>query len=113
MKVIIDQIGRTVVGEVDAETTKVLSLIDPVIIHVQPGPDGKLQVQTIPYIFVEFVDKDNRDKNVWHFNKSQIVLSDVVLDEKIASAAANINKVMQEQPDTPGDEANTVKLFDE
>lgn len=117
MKVIIDQIGRTVVGvEAEGSTDNVLALTDPVILHVQPDPQsGKLQVQTIPLIFVEFIDKGSRDSNIWRFNRSQITESDIVLDEKIAEAARNINKVSKEQASKTEEDPtdNVVKLFDE
>ena len=60
IKTIIDHIGRTVVGSVVKEDTKTITLFNPVIIHVQPDPQsGQLQVQSFPYIFMEFLkDKD-------------------------------------------------------
>lgn len=112
IKTIIDHIGRTVVGEEivtgDSET---ITLNNPVIIHVQPNPQtGQLQVQSFPYIFMEFLTPESRDKNHWTFNKSHIVLSEVQLDEKIILQYKNIN-VPQVQ--APQGEPEVIKLFDE
>ena len=62
---IVDQCGRTVVGVETGSTAKTLTLNNPVIVHVQPDPqNGQLQVQTFPYLFMEFIDGD-KTKNDW------------------------------------------------
>jgi len=111
---IIDQIGRTVVGVLVKEDTKILTLNNPVIIHVQPDPQsGQLQVQSFPYIFMEFL-KD-KDKNNWTFTKSTICTSDVELDDRIITQYNNINNPsppIQSQPGA-GEEPEVIKLFDD
>ena len=111
---IIDQIGRTVVGVLVKEDTKILTLNNPVIIHVQPDPQsGQLQVQSFPYIFMEFL-KD-KDKNNWTFTKSTICTSDVELDDRIITQYNNINNPsppIQSQP-AAGEEPEVIKLFDD
>ena len=90
IKTIIDHIGRTVVGRVTGETKDDVTLFNPVIIHVQPDQQsGQLQVQSFPYIFMEFL-KD-KDKNNWTFSKTSISTSDVELDERIIQQYENIN----------------------
>jgi hypothetical protein len=90
IKTIVDHIGRTVVGKVEKETKDSITLFNPVIIHVQPDQaTGQLQVQSFPYIFMEFL-KD-KDKNNWTFAKSSISVSDVELDERIITQYENIN----------------------
>ena len=105
---IIDQIGRTVIGGKKEETDSTLTLTNPVIIHVQPDPQsGQLQVQSFPYIFMEFIKGDEKENN-WVFYKSSIAVSDVELDDKIILQYNNINKpaaAAQEEPEV-------VKLFD-
>lgn len=120
----VDQIGRVVVGrEVECckgkKCNDCVKVENPVIIHVQPNPEtGQLTVQSFPYLFMEFIDKDHRDTNIWKFNRSNIVISDVVLDAKIIEAYNNVNTPAADVPaadvpapaDTAGD--NVVKMFD-
>ena len=107
---IVDQIGRTVVGVKTGETDETLTLNNPVIIHVQPDPQsGQLQVQSFPYLFMEFIKGDNKDKNNWTFNKAAIAVSDVELDDKIIAQYQNINTP---KPPAQEEEPEVVKLFD-
>lgn len=111
MKVIVDHVGRTVLGVFESETETELTLNNPVIIHVQPNPQtGQLQVQSFPYIFMEFLDNESRAKNLWTFNKNNIVTSTVKLDSKIINQYNNINSPSQAQPQG---EPEVIKLFDE
>ena len=115
IKTIVDHIGRTVVGKLTKETKDVITLFNPVIIHVQPDQQtGQLQVQSFPYIFMEFL-KD-KDKNNWTFDKSSISVSDVQLDERIISQYENINNPnppIQEAQQGTGEEPEVIKLFDD
>tara|TARA_R110000744_G_scaffold44290_1_gene98930 strand:- start:74 stop:469 length:396 start_codon:yes stop_codon:yes gene_type:complete len=110
---IIDHIGRTVVGKIVTDTEDSITLYNPVIIHVQPDPEsGQLQVQSFPYIFMEFL-KD-KDKNNWTFAKSAISTSDVELDDRIIQQYENINNPtppIQERSNQ--NEPEVIKLFDD
>ena len=107
---IIDHIGRTVVGKKKKETAKTLTIHNPVIIHVQPDPEtGTLQVQSYPYLFMEFI-KGDTEQNNWTFDKTAIVLSDVCLDDRITTQYNNINTP---KPTESSEEPEVVKLFDE
>ena len=110
---IIDHIGRTVVGKIVTDTEDSITLYNPVIIHVQPDPEsGQLQVQSFPYIFMEFL-KD-KDKNNWTFTKSAISTSDVELDDRIIQQYENINNPtppIQERSNQ--NEPEVIKLFDD
>ena len=111
IKTIIDHIGRTVIGSLVSETETTLTLDNPVIIHVQPNPQTQqLQVQSIPYIFMEFLDTSSREANHWTFTKANIVLADVKLDSKIIAQYEVSNKP-QVQP-TQG-EAEVIRLFED
>lgn len=106
---IVDHIGRTVIGEEVKITDSHLTLNNPVIIHVQPNPqNGQLQVQSFPYIFMEFLTPNSREKNHWTFNLSSIVTSEVELDERILIQYRNINTPAQAQPQG---EPEVIKLF--
>jgi phosphoribulokinase len=110
MITIIDHIGRMVIGQQVNETKTTVTVSNPVIIHVQPNPQtGQLQVQSFPYVFVEFIDKDHRDKNEWSFDKSAIATSNVVLDSKIVEQYNN----MISPPAAPAAEPEVIKLFSE
>tara|TARA_R110002060_G_scaffold29969_1_gene40435 strand:- start:358 stop:729 length:372 start_codon:yes stop_codon:yes gene_type:complete len=112
IKTIIDHIGRTVVGTVTKEDTKTITLFNPVIIHVQPDPQsGQLQVQSFPYIFMEFL-KD-KDKNNWTFYKTAICTSDVDLDNRIITQYENINNPQPPIQEAPAEEPEVIKLFDD
>lgn len=107
----VDQIGRTVIGKLVEETDSTITVNNPVIIHVQPNPEnGQLQVQSFPYLFVEFIDKNSRDQNQWTFFKSAIAISKVTLDERIIAQYNNINTIPASQPES---EPEVIKLFEE
>ena len=107
---IIDHVGRVVVGEKQKETQKSLTINNPVIVHVQPDPEtGNLQVQSFPYLFMEFI-KGDKNKSNWTFDKTSIVLSDVELDDRIIAQYNNINTPSAKKEDA---EPEVVKLFDE
>lgn len=108
VKLIIDNVGRYVIGEVSAEDTETLTLKTPVILHVQPNPqNGQLQVQTIPLLFNEFIGDKNT--NVWTFSKRSIAVSDAELDARLLSqysSIANPSPIIQPEPEV-------IKLFDD
>ena len=106
---IIDQIGRTVVGEKKDESADTITISNPVIIHVQPDQQtGQLQVQSFPYLFMEFIKGEDKANN-WIFHKSAIAVSDVELDDKIIAQYQSINTP---QTETEVEEPEVVKLFD-
>ena len=109
IKTIVDHIGRTVIGTEVSQDDKTITLNNPVIIHVQPN-NGQLQVQSFPYIFMEFLTPESRDKNHWTFNKSHIVLSEVELESKIIAQYNNINTP---QISAPQGEPEVIKLFED
>tara|TARA_R100001163_G_C4938338_1_gene111292 strand:- start:82 stop:435 length:354 start_codon:yes stop_codon:yes gene_type:complete len=113
IKTIVDHIGRTVVGKVQKEDTKTITLNNPVIIHVQPNSQtGQLQVQSFPYLFMEFIKGDDKSQNNWTFYKSAVAVSDVDLDDKILEQYENINKPPSAIV-TPDQEPEVIKLFDD
>ena len=113
IKTIVDHIGRTVVGKVSEEDAKTITLNNPVIIHVQPNPQtGQLQVQSFPYLFMEFIKGDDKTQNNWTFYKSTIAVSDVELDGKILEQYDNINSPPSSIV-TPDEDPEVIKLFDD
>ena len=112
IKTIVDHIGRTVLGVVKEDTKDSITLYNPVIIHVQPEQQtGQLQVQSFPYIFMEFL-KD-KEQNNWTFNKSAIAVSDVQLDDRIIQQYENINNPAPPVLEQDSGDGDVVKLFDD
>lgn len=109
MITIIDHVGRTVIGKLVTEDENTLTINNPVIIHVTPDPNtGRIQVQSFPYIFMEFIDKESRNKNDWTFYKTSIIRSNIKLDQPIINQYNQVNAVPQPQPEAP-----VIKLFED
>lgn len=108
IKVIIDHIGRTVVGKLASETETTLTLRNPVILHVQPN-QSQLQVQSFPYIFMELLSPEFKTFNDWTFQRGSIVDSDIQLAEGIIKQYEAFNSPQPVQADT----APVIKLFDD
>ena len=112
IKTIVDHIGRTVLGIVKKDTKDSITLFNPVIIHVQPDQQtGQLQVQSFPYIFMEFL-KD-KEQNNWTFHKTAISVSDVQLDDRIIQQYENINNPAPPALGGSDNDGDVVKLFDD
>ena len=108
---IVDQVGRTVVGVETGRTDETLTLNNPVIVHVQPDPqNGQLQVQTFPYLFMEFI-KGDRAENNWTFHLANIAVSDVKLTDQITAQYHAINTPAPAAP-AAAEEPEVIKLFD-
>lgn len=88
---LIDHVGRNIIGKLVEETDTTISINNPVILHVQPQMNGQLEVQTFPVFFFEFIDKTQRSSNTWTYTKSNIVTSNVELDDRILSQYEKIN----------------------
>lgn len=110
----IDHIGRTVIGEHVGDTDNGYFLVkNPAIIHVQPTPQGQLNVQTIPLYFREFIgDKSKAAGTTWKFSYANTVLGvDIDNDPRLVD---QYEKLFQEPGViTPAGEPPVVKLFDE
>jgi|TARA_R100000781_G_scaffold89282_1_gene54989 hypothetical protein len=117
LKIFVDQVGRTVIGELqdDSDTTVVLK--NPCTIFVQPNEAGQLQVQTVPMFFREFLtDKGREEGTIWTFNKSTIIDSDCAehLDDKLINQyKAIITNLGASDVPEEAEEAEVVKLFDD
>ncbi len=107
---IVDQVGRVVIGVETAQTDETITLNNPVIVHVQPDQQsGQLQVQTFPYLFMEFIEGD-RTKNDWTFYKSAIATSNVSLTDQIKAQYSAINNPAPAAPPAT-EEPEVIKLF--
>lgn len=106
--VIIDQIGRTILGVETEQTPDRIVLHNPIILHFQPSPNGQLELQVFPLFFFELLDKDNRDKNSWSFSKVAVTISDVELNPDILSRYNQINT----PPSTPENNPKVISIDD-
>ena len=105
--VIIDQIGRTVLGVQASETDTELTLNNPIILHFQPAQNGQLELQVFPLFFFELLDKEKRDQNQWTYTKSAIAVSNVELNKDILSRYEAINTPPAPKPEV----ANNPKVI--
>jgi hypothetical protein len=90
--VIIDSIGRTIIGKKVSEDTTTLTLNNPIIVHCQIEQNGQIQVNNFPIFFFEFCKEGTRDKNDWTFNKASIVQSNVTLADKVLEQYSKVNQ---------------------
>ena len=104
---IIDQIGRNILGIESSRTSSEITLENPIIVHFQPSQNGQLELQLFPLLFFELLDKGNRDKNSWTFNLASVAVSDIVLNADILSRYAAINSPEESKPEVQ----NNVKVI--
>jgi len=109
IQVIIDHIGRVVVGQVFDKTETQLTLCNPIILHVQPN-QSQLQVQSFPYIFMELLTPESKTQNNWTFNRASIVESSVELNNDIIKQYHNFNTPSSTPVQT---EPEVIKLFED
>jgi hypothetical protein len=121
----IDSIGRTIIGEavestpdgqkVDSQVSFIIK--NPAILHVQPTPQGQLNVQTIPLYFRDFVsDKNKEEGTFWKYNYANCIIGLNV--ENDARLIDQYHKLFQPMPVpvAPAGEnepQKTIKLFDD
>jgi len=112
----VDHIGRTLIGVPQGETEDKQSFFvkNPAIIHVQPTPNGQLNVQTIPLYFREFVGEKNKiEGTVWKFHYSSVVLgTNIENDERLVEQYHKLFAPAP-QPAASNSQEKVVKLFDE
>lgn len=112
----VDNIGRTVYGELVSKTETVLQVKNPAVINVQVAQNGSLSVSLLPLFLGELISPETRKNGtVWDFNLSSITLGDVVVDSRLDQQYANVfNTLNVQAPTTPpvGD-TPVIKLFDE
>lgn len=108
----IDNVGRTIVGELESTSGETVSVKNPVMIHVNQTPQGQLQVQMLPLFFAEFLDTSTRTNGVtWDYNSKQITIAkNLELDSKLADQYDKIfNPTVLVTPQNSG--APIIKLF--
>lgn len=92
VNVLIDSVGRTIVGPMK-ETKTSIEVENPAIVNIEVRQDtGQIAVQLIPYIFREFVDMSLRTETVtWSFPKDSVVTSpDLKIDPALQKQYENV-----------------------
>lgn len=108
--VILDGIGRTIVGKQRSTTATTLTLENPSIIHVQPNQStNQLQLQLIPIFFKEFLS-DMSVPTAWTYDKSSISIAE---DMSFNPQFLNQYEAMWRVAPAASSEPEVVKLFDE
>jgi hypothetical protein len=130
LKIILDPIGRTILGECvgncsgeESSCCDVLKLKNPVVLHIVPADNqGKMSVQLLPLFFREFLADKSADV-VFSYPKDKVVVTDIdALDFRLQGQYAQIFNPQnvfvggqQPLPDSPntGQPPKVVDLFDE
>jgi len=110
--VILDSIGRTIVGKKSAETDTILTLENPSVVIVQPNPStNQIQLQLLPLFFKEFLSDRNQEL-VWNFNKGSITQSGpLVLGDQFVAQYENMWRSVVAPPQPDGEQV--IQLFEE
>lgn len=111
IKVYVNHVGQTLLAEEVGTKDNTISLKNPAILHVVPNQTGQLQVQLIPYFFREFLDQSVRNNGItFSFDKTTLVSSDAVLEEKIKD---QYTRLFASVPAKPSKDPQVIKLFDD
>jgi len=113
LTVFLDNIGRTIIGNVTSQDADTISVENPALVHVQPNTQtNQLQLQILPLFFREF-QADKTQPTVWHFKKANITTSENIpfADQFVAQ----YEQMFQVAAPAPASETEpkVVKLFDE
>ena len=122
----LDMVGRTIIGEKITETDEVLTIKNPVVIHVTPQPDPqgnvRMALQLFPLFFREFL-VDKSEAIEWDFLKANITIpkKQPMFDFKLGiqyrqlfiDTPAPVQVQAPAQVPTPNKPSNVIKLFDD
>ena len=116
-KTFIDNAGRSIYGQVAAETDTTITVQNPVMITVQQQQNGQMAVQLFPLFFAEFIQPvEDKRESYFTYDKSSIAVGvDFNIDPRITDQYEKIVHpvlVPQEQPAQEG-EPEVIKLFDD
>lgn len=116
IRIIIDSVGRYIVGEFAEASDSTLKLKNPVLLSIQPNQQtGQLHVQSFPLFFKEFLKGASKEQTTWEFSKSSIIVgTDLELDDRLMTQYENIvnQQPASTPPSNPSGDAKVVKLFD-
>jgi hypothetical protein len=116
--VILDTIGRTILGERQESPKGTFNVKNPVILHIVPADNnGKMSVQLLPLFFREFLADKSGDV-VFTYDASRITSTDIdALDFRLQAQYSQMfnpqNSFVTEAPQSAPSNDSVVKLFDE
>jgi hypothetical protein len=116
--VILDTIGRTVLGEATDSPKGSFSVKNPVILHIVPADNnGKMSVQLLPLFFREFLADKSGDV-VFTYDASRVTKTDIdALDFRLQAQYAQMfnpqNSFVTDSSQAAPAGDSVVKLFDE
>ena len=119
LTVILDPVGRTILGEKTESTDSTKTTIkNPVVLHVIPADNqGKMSIQLLPVFFREFLADKSGDVS-FTYDTARIGVSDIdALDFRLQAQYAQMfnknNVFVPPQPQQEETGGNVVNLFDE
>lgn len=123
LTVILDTIGRTVLGETVSADGDYIKLKNPVILHIVPADNnGKMSVQLLPLFFREFL-ADKTGDITFSYLKDKVVVTDIdALDFRLQGQYSQMfngqNSFVAPSSNNPqspnnGETPSVVNLFDE
>jgi hypothetical protein len=118
--VILDAVGRTILGEpVESTNDSKIGIKNPVVLHVVPADNqGKMSVQLLPLFFREFLADKTGDVTV-SYDANRISLTDIdALDFRLQTQYNQMfnkdNSFVPPQTEAPtGENEQVINLFDE
>ncbi len=111
IKVFMDHVGHTVVGEILESNGSRTKVKNPAILLASPNSNGQLSVQLVPVFFKEFIQLEKREEgSVFDYPSDKIVTSEIALEGRLTEQYVNMFQVAKKQETK---EAPTIKLFDE
>ena len=111
LTIILDNIGRTIIGKIASQDDAVLSIENPALVHIQANPqNNQLQLQILPLFFKEF-QADKNQPTIWNFKKANITTAESI--PLAVQFTGQYEQMFQPAAAAPQGEPKVVKLFDE
>jgi len=117
LTVILDAVGRTILGEaVESTDPSITPIKNPTILIVQQQQDGRMSIGLHPIIFREFLGDKTSDV-VFNYQTASITKSDIdTLDFRLQAQYGQIfngNNAFVAPSEQPAESSNVINLFDE
>jgi hypothetical protein len=112
--VLLDQVGRTIIGELEHADEQYTTINNPAVIDVRPNGEGGLALQLLPVFFKEFLASAGTNTQ-WKFNNASCAICTKI--DLNPNFVANYKQMFADPtavPATPNlPSPDVIKLFDE